>query len=142
VVEGTLSQMSNYADGEIFISRSPISSLHFVGITLTSLAALLFAAYLALTYHRFVTANFIVALCCYVGLQSFYQWWRCVKTLNRVRQLYESVPEYERTQGSRMNLALRVAVSGLVDLLFWGSGVTICSLALIWTLLRHLSGSH
>jgi hypothetical protein len=137
-----MGELGNYLDGRPLLTKSPIRSGYFVSASIPCFGAVVITVYLVLAYHRVMNLNFIVLLCVYIGLHSFYQWWRCVRSLNRVRQLYTSVPEDQRTPGTPMDLALRVATGGAVDLLFYGSGMTICSLVLIWALLRHLSGTH
>lgn len=137
-----MSQVGNYLDGRVLLTKSPIHSGYFVNASIPCFGAVMLVIYLVLTYHQVMTANFIVLLGAYVGLHSFYQWWRCVRYLNRVRQLYTSVSEDQRSPGAQMDIALRTATGGIVDLLFFGSGMTICSLVLIWALLRHLTGTH
>jgi hypothetical protein len=136
-----MGEVGNYLDGRVLLTKSPTRSGYFVNASIPCFGAVLAAAYLVFTYHRVMTANFIVVLCVYIGLQAFYQWWRCVRNLNRVRQLYASVSEDQRVPGTQIDLALRVATGGMVDLLFYGSLMTICSLALIWALLRHLAAT-
>jgi hypothetical protein len=136
-----VNELGNYLDGRTFLTRSPIRSGYFVNASIPCLGAVFIVAYLVLAYHHVMTANLVVVLCAYVGLQSLFQWWRCVRNLNRVRQLYTSASEDQRAPGTPMDLALRIATGGIVDQLFFGSLMTVCSLALIWVLLRHLGGA-
>ena len=137
-----MGEVGNYPDGRTLLTKSLIRSGLLVNASVPCLGAVAIVVYLVLIYHRLMTANFIVALCGYIGLQAFYQWWRCVRILKRVRQLYASVPEDERIPGTQMDLALRIATGGMIDVLFLGSLMTICSLVLIWALLRHLTAAH
>jgi len=137
-----MGELGDYPGGRALLTKPPMRTGLFVNASVACLGVVVFVVYLVLTYHRAMTAYFIVVLCGYVGLQSFYQWWRCVRCLNRVRQLYSSVSEDQKVPGTPIDLALRVATGGAIDLLFFGSCMTICFLALIWALLRHLTGTH
>jgi len=137
-----MSELGNYLDGRTLLTKPLIRSGYFVNASIPCLAVVLIAIYLVLTYHRVMTAYFVVVLCIYVGLHSFYQWWRSIRYLNRVRELRMNASEDQKTNGTQMDLALRVATGGIVDLLFFGSGMTVCSLVLVWALLRHLTGTH
>ncbi len=117
------------------LSGSPFSSASFLAASVLGLTSIVTAAYL--TYRLWDTSQTFAALVFAIpmGLQLVYQWCRVLKCRAKIREIYAK--DFSAgIEGSCVDVAVHVALRGLIDLLFFSYGVTMLALILIEFLLR------
>jgi hypothetical protein len=126
-----MNSTSPFIDGRRFLAESPFRSAYFLVATALGLSTVVLA--IAILYRNRNSAH-EQSLVLVVGLafiQLIYQWWRILRYYSRIRSLYAERPENEAREGSPLDLALRTATGGLIDLLFYCYGIALLLLALI-----------
>jgi hypothetical protein len=73
-----------------------------------------------------------------VGWGLVNTWWRALRYIGRVRDLYREGSVTEVEQGSPLDIAVGVAAGAISDILFFGSGATVLSMGFVVKLLNRV----
>lgn len=126
-----MSVPSSFIDGRRFLASSPFRSPYFLAVTALALSAVLVDLAVLYINRRSAHETSLVLAGLLVATQLGYQWWRALRYYSRIRFLYKEKPENDAREGSNVDLALRTATGGIVDLLFYFYGITLVLLILI-----------
>jgi hypothetical protein len=135
-----MSKLDNFSDGRAFLLRSPFRSMHFLIVSSVGGACLVMVVYLLSSYKQILTAPTRMTIAVLIGLQIIYQWWRILRYYSRIRQLYSIRLEGEAKVETPLDMGLRIAAGGLIDMLFYCYGMTFVLLFVIGVLLSHVHG--
>jgi hypothetical protein len=132
-----MNQRRSVVDGRAFLTGSPLRSGYFVVTSAMGAASIALVAYLLFHYWRVLNVYIVITLAVPIGSQLLYQWLRALKYYSKIRELCSK----RRTEGvleeHSDDEALRIAVGGVTDVLFYCYGMILCSLAVIAALLAH-----
>src|SRR5215472_10114912 len=134
-----MNDCSPFIDGRVFLVGSPFRSGWFALSTGLGIGAVVADIVILYRYWQVLNAGIVVALCVPVGAHLIYQWWRLLKYYARIRSLYLNKSANEAKEGAPLDLALRIASGGLVNLLFYCNGIALVLLVLIGVCLEHFS---
>jgi hypothetical protein len=126
-----------YIDGRSFLTGSTFRSGYFLSASIVGLCAVVIDVYILIHHWQALNKGAVVVLGGLIGVQLIYQWWRTLRYYSKVRELYSMRSEDAR-DGTPLDVALRIAVGGLVDILFYCYGMTLMALIFIGVLLTHL----
>ena len=129
-----MSHFGSFLDGRRFLAASPFRSLSFVIASIAGLCAVIIDVYLIYRYLNTATVQLALILSISIGVQLIYQWFRVLRYRAKIRDLYTKGSD----DGSHLDVAVRVAVAGMIDVLFFSYGITIVALILIGFLLSRL----
>jgi hypothetical protein len=133
-----LGELRNFLDGRKFLSARPFRSGYFVVISITGLLAFVANSYVAYKLWLTISQHAGLLLGILVGLQIVYQWWRALRYYDVIRRLYSMRLKEEAIDGSPLDAALRIALGGLTDILFYCYGTLLVISIVIGALLKHL----
>ncbi len=135
-----MTNIGNFLDGRTLLVGSPFRSLSFLIASVAGAGSVALAAYLLFRHLQMLTVNAAVLLGVLIGAQLVYQWWRVLRYRSKIRALYLKSSGEDTKEGSPLDIAVRVAVGGLVDVLFFSYGIAFSALVLIGFLLFRLDG--
>jgi hypothetical protein len=135
-----MEEIGSYPDGRKLLTASPIWSGSFVAISVSCLALILFTTYIILRHFQTLGFSGTVLLAVFIGVQSFYQWWRAVIYLRKMRVLYATAGFEQSGDGSTLDIVLRLAARSITDLLYYHFGMVIVCLVLSDVLLFRIDG--
>ena len=133
-----LGELRNFLDGRKFLSTTPFRSGYFMVISVSGLLALVANSYVAYRLWLTISTQAGLLLGILVGIQIVYQWWRALRYYNVIRRLYSMRTGSDAAEGSPLDAALRIAIGGLTDILFYSYGTLLVTPIVIGALLRHL----
>jgi len=133
-----IGELRNFLDGRKLLSAKPFQSGYFVVTGMTGVAALLANSYVAYKLWLTISHQAALILGALVGLQIVYQWWRALRYYGVIRRLYAMKSDLEATENSPLDAAIRIAVGGLTDILFYCYGMLLVTSIVIGALVRHL----
>lgn len=136
------SEMGSVIDGRTSLVGSPFRSIFFCIATIVGFISVSLDAYLVYRYWKFLGANTTIVLAVLIGVQLIYQWLRIWRYNSRIRELYSMRSESEAQEGTPLDVALRISLGGLTDVLFYSYGMTLLALTIIGALLKRLGGSN
>lgn len=129
-----------FIDGRRFLVDSPFRSVHFLVVTALGLGAFVVDVYILYRYRPPAHEFSLVLVGVLVLIQLVYQWWRILRYYRRIRRLYsERAGSQVVEDSSPVDLALRIAAGGLVDLLFYCYGIALILLVLIGFMMTHIT---
>lgn len=129
-----MSDIGTSAEGRSFPAAWPFGSVSLVVVSILGFAAVTVDVYLIFRYWNTAPAFVAPILAIPIGVQLVYQWWRVMRYRAKIRDLYPKDSDY----GSPLDLAVRVAAEGMIDILFFSYGITTVALILIGFLLSKL----
>ena len=135
-----MSDIGNFMDGRNLLTGSPFRSVYFLIASVAGTACIVVDVYLLYRHRQTLTIYAVLILSTLIGLQSIYQWWRTLRFCSKMRELYSKASEEGMKEGAHLDVALRVAAGGMIDLLFFSYGITFIALILIGFLLSRLDG--
>lgn len=102
-----MEEIGSYPDGRKLLTASPIWSGSFVAISVSCLALILFTTYIILRHFQTLGFSGTVLLAVFIGVQSFYQWWRAVIYLRKMRVLYATAGFEQSGDGSTLDIVFK-----------------------------------
>jgi len=135
-----MSEIGNFLDGRGFLMGSPFRSVYFLITSVVGVGCIVVDVYLLYRYRQTLTISAALMLSTLIGLQLIYQWWRVLRYRAKILEAYSKGSEEEVKGGSPLDVALRVAAGGMIDLLFFSYGITLVALILVGFLLSRLDG--
>jgi hypothetical protein len=96
--------------------------------------------YIIYRHWNAMSGNMIALLGVFIGVQTIYQWRRVMIYYAKLRKLYAVAMEEGIATGSPLDVALRTAAGGIVDLLFYDFGTRLVSLFFLIALLYRIDG--
>jgi hypothetical protein len=129
-----MSDIGKSVGGRRSSAASPFRSLSFVVASILGLCAVMIDVYLICRYWHTAPAQVAPMLALPIGLQLIYQWWRALRCRRKIQELYSKASD----DGSPLDVAVRVAAEGMIDVLSFSYGITFFALMLIGLLLSRL----
>jgi hypothetical protein len=125
----------SFLEGRRLPAAWPFGLASFAVVSILGLCAIVIDVYLIYRYWQTAPENLILILSVSIGVQLAYQWWRVIRYRTKIRQIYPK----DSNSGSPLDLVVRVAAGGMIDVLFFSYGITIVALILIGFLLSKIS---
>ena len=132
-----MSDVRNFVGGG---NNSPFRSVSFWFATVVGLGTVVIDIYLVYRHWHTAPAYVAFILSTPIGAQLIYQWSRVLRDCAKLRELRSKSSVEETKDGSLLDVAERVSVRGMIDLLFYSYGIAIFALILIGLLLTRLDG--
>ena len=132
-----MESLRTFIDGRRFLTDSPFRSGYFLTASLVGLGAVITAGFVTFRHWQKLNAGAIEIITIVIGLQLIYQWVRILRYYSKIRNLYAMKPEWEAKEGTPVDIALRIATGGLIEILFYCYGMTFVALFLIGAILTH-----
>jgi hypothetical protein len=129
-----MSDIRAFIDGRRFSAASPFRSLSFMVASILGLGAVGLDVYLIFRHLHTAPAYVAMILSIPIGVQLIYQWWRALRCCKKVQELRLNASDGR----SPVDSAVQVAVSGMLDVLFFSYGINLSALILIGLLLSSL----
>jgi len=104
------------------------------------LASIVLTIYILYRHWHTLSGIDVVVVGGFLGLHSFYQWWRAMRYYSEIQILYSIGSRDEEGKQSPLDDALRVAVGGITDILFYSLGMIFIALGMIGGLLGRIDG--
>jgi len=120
--------------GRRFSKASPFRPFHFAAAAMLGAAVVVLDIYLICRYFNTAPPYAALILGLPIGIQLIYQWWRALRYRSKLRELYSKDP----AQGSSDDAVIQLAITGIVDMLFYSYGIALFALILVGALLSRL----
>jgi hypothetical protein len=117
--ENNLKIKANLLDGASFLEASPFRSLGFLISCVLCIVCLGFDGYLFYRQVHAMNKNALLALSLLIALQLIAQIWRSLNYFHEVRRLRGAGLLPPASTEPRHDLALRAALGGVADVMFW-----------------------
>ena len=142
MVNKKMNQIGNFPDGIVIIQNSPWHSMYFRVTSSLGAISVLLVAYLLNKHWQTLSQFSIIGLGIFVGAHLIYQWWRALRYHAKIRALCSTSSSENPDAGTPHDAALRIAVGGIDEILFYSFGMTLICLVLIGGFLTRLDGIH
>jgi hypothetical protein len=127
--------MRNHTHEQDILDGVPYRSPLFWIATTTGAAAIIIDLYIVYRFSLQVPITFSLFLLILIGLQLVYQWWRPIRVCGEIRKLL--TPGLDNGDPNNYQTALRVAIRGTINMLFFSFGMVLFALLAIAFLLSH-----
>jgi F0F1-type ATP synthase assembly protein I len=126
---------NNLVEGRDETAAFSVRSSSFIAATIAGFVAVLIDGYLIWRYWGKAPNYVALFLGLLIGVQLVYQWLRVVRYCAKIRELDSESLD----QGTPRDAALKLAVGGMLDVLFFSYGIISVALILIGALLARLT---